>query len=137
MERAKRYNHPLSLIMFDLDHFKQVNDTYGHAIGDYVLQTLTKIARVNLREIDILIRWGGEEFIIIAPDTDLKSATVLAERIRKAVEEFTFDQVGKITVSFGVTQFKKDDTEDTIIKKADDAMYEAKRNGRNRVEVST
>ncbi|MEW6068230.1 MAG: diguanylate cyclase [Nitrospirota bacterium] len=135
IERARRYNHPLSMIMFDIDHFKKVNDTYGHTSGDYVLKALTQVVRENLRETDYLIRWGGEEFIIITPETDLGKAEMLAERTRKAIEDHTFDHVGKITVSFGVTQFIKDDTEDTFVKRADDATYIAKRKGRNRVEV--
>lgn len=135
-ERTKRYDHPLSIIMFDIDHFKKVNDIYGHAVGDYVLRTLTQIVKKNLRETDYLVRWGGEEFIIIAPDTDLKKAEILAERNRKASEKYKYDRAGTITVSFGVTQFIKDDNEETVIKRADDALYEAKRKGRNRVEVN-
>jgi diguanylate cyclase (GGDEF)-like protein len=136
LERAKRYNHPLSMLMFDIDHFKAINDTYGHSVGDYVLQTLAQIAKENLREIDYLVRWGGEEFIIIAPETDLGRAKALAERIRTAIENYRFDQTGKITISFGVTEFKENDTEDTFIRRADDAMYKAKEKGRNRVEVN-
>jgi diguanylate cyclase (GGDEF)-like protein/PAS domain S-box-containing protein len=135
IERAKRYNHPLSLIMFDIDHFKMVNDTYGHAVGDYVLQALTQIVKLDLRETDYLVRWGGEEFVIIAPDTDIERAEILAERVRKSAEEYKFERVGTVTVSFGVTQFAKNDTEDTFIKRTDDALYAAKRMGRNRVEV--
>ena len=136
LERAKRYNHPLSMLMFDIDHFKAINDTYGHSVGDYVLQTLAQIAKENLREIDYLVRWGGEEFIIIAPETDLGRAKALAERIRTAIENYRFDQAGKITISFGVTEFKENDTEDTFIRRADDAMYKAKEKGRNRIEVN-
>ena len=136
LERAKRYNHPLSMLMFDIDHFKAINDTYGHSVGDYVLQTLAQIAKENLREIDYLVRWGGEEFIIIAPETDLERAKALAERIRTAIENYRFDQAGKITISFGVTEFKENDTDDTFIRRADDAMYKAKEKGRNRVEVN-
>jgi len=136
LERAKRYNHPLSMLMFDIDHFKAINDTYGHSVGDYVLQTLAQIAKENLREIDYLVRWGGEEFIIIAPETDLGRAKALAERIRTAIENYRFDQAGKITISFGVTEFKENDIEDSFIRRADDAMYRAKEKGRNRVEVN-
>jgi diguanylate cyclase (GGDEF)-like protein/PAS domain S-box-containing protein len=135
IEGAKRYGHPLSLIMFDIDHFKTVNDTYGHAVGDYVLQALTQIVKLDLRETDYLVRWGGEEFVIIAPDTDIKRAEILAERVRKSTEEYKFERVGTVTVSFGVTQFTKEDTEDSFIKRTDDALYAAKRLGRNRVEV--
>ena len=134
-EIAKRYNHPLSMIMFDIDHFKRINDTYGHAAGDDVLQTLTRIVKENLRETDYLVRWGGEEFVVIAPETDMERARVLAERIRKAAEGYQFDEVGKVTISLGVTNFKDDDSEDSLIKRADDAMYTAKGKGRNRVEV--
>ncbi len=136
IERTKRYDHPLSIIMFDIDHFKKVNDTYGHTAGDYVLRTLTQIVKENLRETDYLVRWGGEEFIIIAPDTDLEKAKILAERNRKASEKYEYDHAGTVTASFGVTQFIKDDNEETVIKRADDALYEAKRKGRNRVEVN-
>ena len=136
IERTKRYDHPLSIIMFDIDHFKKVNDMYGHTVGDYVLQTLTQIVKENLRDTDYLVRWGGEEFIIIAPETDLKKAEILAERNRKASEGYKYDHIGTITASFGVTQFTKDDNEDTVIKRVDDALYEAKRKGRNRVEVN-
>jgi len=136
IERTERYEHPLSIIMFDIDRFKEVNDTYGHTVGDYVLRTLTQIVKKNLRGTDYLVRWGGEEFIIIAPDTDIKKAKILAERNRKASEKYKFDHAGTITVSFGVTQFVEDDDEDTVIKRVDDALYEAKRKGRNRVEVN-
>ncbi len=136
MERAKRYFHPLSIVMFDIDHFKKINDTFGHAVGDSVLRTLTKIVRKNLRETDYLVRWGGEEFILIAPDTDLEKAIVLVERIRKEIESYKFNHAGPVTVSFGIAEYKPDDTEDALIKRADDAMYDAKRKGRNRVEVS-
>jgi len=134
-ERVKRYNHALSMIMFDIDHFKKINDTHGHAAGDYVLQTLTQIVKENLRELDCLVRWGGEEFVVITPETDVGRAEVLAERIRKAIEGYHFDQAGTVTISLGVTQYGENDTEDSFIKRADDAMYAAKGKGRNRVEV--
>jgi len=136
IERSWRHNRPLSLLMFDIDHFKQVNDTYGHAVGDCVLKTMAELVRKNMRKIDCFVRWGGEEFMIIASETDLKTAGNTAERIRKIIESYRFDEAGKITVSFGVTQFGKDDTVDTFVKRADDALYKAKANGRNRVEVS-
>jgi len=134
-ERAKRYDHTLSIIMFDIDHFKKINDTYGHAAGDYVLQTLTQIVMENLREIDCLVRWGGEEFVVITPETDVASAEVLAERIRRAIEGYRFELTSTVTISLGVTQYRKNDSEDSFIKRADDAMYAAKGKGRNRVEV--
>jgi len=135
IERTKRHGRPLSISMFDIDRFKQVNDTYGHDVGDYVLKTLSQIAKKNMRGIDYLIRWGGEEFIIIALDTDVRGAETLSEKIRKAIEHYEFEEVKHITVSFGVTQFRQDDTEDSFIKRVDDALYHAKEKGRNRVEV--
>jgi diguanylate cyclase (GGDEF)-like protein/PAS domain S-box-containing protein len=136
IERTKRSRRPLSVAMFDIDRFKEVNDAYGHAVGDYVLKTLSQIAKRNVRDIDYLIRWGGEEFLVIALDTDLSGAEVMAEKIRKTIENYNFDKVGRVTVSFGVTQFKQDDTEDSFMKRADDALYQAKGKGRNRVEVT-
>jgi diguanylate cyclase (GGDEF)-like protein/PAS domain S-box-containing protein len=136
MDRTKRHDYPLSLLMFDIDHFKSINDTYGHNFGDYILKTLTQIVDRNLREVDYLIRWGGEEFLIITPDTNLRAAQILAERIREAIEKYRFNKDVKITVSFGVTQFNKVDTEDTFVKKADEALYKAKGKGRNCVEVT-
>jgi len=135
IKRTKRNGRPLSVALFDIDHFKKVNDAYGHDVGDSVLKTLSQIAKSNMRDIDYLIRWGGEEFILIALDTDLRGAEVIAEKIRHAIESHGFDKVGRVTVSFGVTQFKQDDTEDSFIKRADETLYKAKEKGRNRVEV--
>lgn len=136
IERVKRYNQLLSIIIFDIDHFKEVNDKYGHSVGDYVLRSIADIMKDNIRKIDYFIRWGGEEFMIISSETNLKEAYALAERIREIIENYLFENVGKVTASFGVTEFKEDDTEDSLIKRADDAMYEAKKKGRNRVEVN-
>jgi diguanylate cyclase (GGDEF)-like protein len=136
MERVKRHNQALSMIIFDIDHFKAVNDSYGHSAGDYVLKTIADIVRENIRKIDYFVRWGGEEFMIISSETNLDDAYALAERIRAIVENYTFEAVGKITVSFGVTEFKENDTENSFVKRADNAMYLAKRKGRNLVEVT-
>jgi diguanylate cyclase (GGDEF)-like protein/PAS domain S-box-containing protein len=135
MERVKRYGQQLSLIIFDIDRFKEVNDRYGHGAGDYVLKTVSDIVRENIRKIDYFVRWGGEEFMIISSETNLTEAYALAERIREIIENYVFENAGKVTISFGVTEFREDDTEDSLIKRADDAMYEAKRKGRNRVEM--
>jgi len=135
IERTKRSSTPLSIAMFDIDHFKKVNDAYGHDVGDYVLKTLSQIVKKKIRDIDYLIRWGGEEFIVIALDTDLRGTEMMAEKIRHAIGNYSFDKVGRVTVSFGVTQFKQEETEDSFIKRADDALYQAKEKGRNRVEV--
>jgi diguanylate cyclase (GGDEF)-like protein/PAS domain S-box-containing protein len=136
IERVKRYNQPLSMIMFDIDHFKKINDTYGHSAGDYVLKTIADIVRETIRKIDYLIRWGGEEFVIISSETNLEKAYVLAERIRGITESYKFDTIGKVTASFGVTEFKEGDTKDSLIRRMDNAMYSAKKKGRNRVEES-
>lgn len=136
MERFRRYNEPLSMIMFDIDNFKEINDTYGHNIGDNVLKKIAGITKETIRKIDYLVRWGGEEFMIISPKTNLEKAHSLAERLRSTIESYGFNEVGKVTVSFGVTEVKKEDTEDAFIKRVDDLMYEAKIQGKNRVEVS-
>jgi diguanylate cyclase (GGDEF)-like protein len=135
IERAKRFDHPLSMLMFDIDGFKKVNDTFGHLIGDYVLKTIADIIRANTRKINHLIRWGGDEFVIIPVETGLEGARVLSERLRNAIESFDFYKAGKITVSFGIAQFEKDDTEDAFLKRADDALYKSKASGGNRVEA--
>jgi diguanylate cyclase (GGDEF)-like protein len=135
IERFKRYGIPLSLMMFDLDHFKNVNDAFGHAVGDQILKKVTDIVAENKRILDYLVRWGGEEFMMIATETSLEPTVTLAERIRKVLEDHRFATVDGVTVSLGVTQFKEGDTVDTVITRVDDALYKAKKNGRNRVEV--
>jgi diguanylate cyclase (GGDEF)-like protein len=134
MERAKRFVHPLSMLMFDLDNFKDVNDNYGHATGDIVLKKVADIIRAHTRKINLLVRWGGDEFIVIPVETALDGAAVLSERLRQAIEFHTFEKVGKLTASFGVVQIREDDTEVTILKRLDDALYKAKNGGGNRVE---
>ncbi|WP_457568385.1 GGDEF domain-containing protein [Desulfurobacterium sp.] len=136
LERARRYDYPVSLIMFDIDHFKRVNDAFGHDAGDRVLKKITSIVKDSIRKVDTLVRWGGEEFIIFLPNTDKNGAAVLAEKIRKKVENTVFDEVGRVTVSFGVTQLERKDTVDELLKRVDRVLYKAKRLGRNRVEVS-
>lgn len=136
IERVNRFpDHPLSLIMYDIDHFKSVNDTYGHSAGDLVLESMADIVRKTIREIDYLIRWGGEEFLIIATGADLEYTKKLAERIRGVIENHPFNIASKITISLGVSQYKIGDDMESCIKRADNALYKAKRNGRNRVEV--
>lgn len=135
IERAKRYKSPLSLLMLDLDHFKNINDTYGHQVGDYVLKTIADIVKNNIRTIDFFGRWGGEEFMILLPETILKNAGELAEKIRSLIENYIFENVKLVTISCGVTQFIKDDTFDSFIKRVDDALYHAKKQGRNKIEI--
>jgi len=135
IQRCRRYNTMLSLLVLDIDYFKKINDRHGHLAGDSVLKTIVDLTRDNIRGTDCLTRWGGEEFIIVLPETGLERAEALAERIKRTVQDYEFDQVGKVTASFGVTQWKTDDLAETIIKRADDALYRAKKSGRNRVEV--
>ena len=141
MERANRYGHQLSLIMIDIDHFKKINDTYGHPQGDIVLKMIASVISSTLRSSDIAARYGGEEFSIILPETTLKGAAVLAERIRLAVEKLKIPlnckQITQ-TVSLGVTTYdpaKKKTKKGTVIDAADKAMYSSKKNGRNRVSI--
>ncbi len=131
--RAARYETPLAVILFDVDHFKQVNDSYGHEAGDDVLKGIARRVQQALRQSDLLFRFGGEEFLVVAPNTGPDGATTLAEKLRTAVAQTDFPPAGSITVSLGVSVFQRGDHERSLVKRADDALYEAKRAGRNRV----
>lgn len=133
IERTKRQNVEFSLIMFDLDHFKNVNDQFGHQAGDVVLKHVADIVKKGIRKIDCLARWGGEEFIVLLPGTNLGQAKALAERLCKNISEACMPEINHITASFGVTQFNDHDTVDTLIQKADESTYLAKSRGRNQV----
>ena len=135
LNRDSRYKNALSLVFCDLDNFKQINDHYGHKIGDDVLKAFARLVSENIRKTDTVARWGGEEFALLLPETDLKIATVAAEKLRRETEKFDFPHVGRITASFGVTQYIGGDTENSLINRADEALYTAKKNGRNRIEV--
>lgn len=130
--QAKRHKYSLSAIMIDIDHFKDVNDTYGHQVGDEVIIKISEIISLNIRKSDIFGRWGGEEFIIILPKTNIEEAFIVAENIRKKVEIHDFDKVGKKTISLGISEFDFDEDALEFVKNADAAMYEAKNNGRNK-----
>lgn len=130
---VQRYKNPLSLILFDIDHFKQVNDHYGHDAGDSVLIQLAKIGSSVLRATDVFFRWGGEEFLILCPHADEDQAYLLAQRLRKKVEESIFE-CGHIHISGGVTQYVPNELIEYTIKRADLALYDAKKSGRNRME---
>lgn len=130
---ARRYHKVFSVIMFDIDHFKEINDTLGHKVGDETLKKLVQIISRNLRASDIFARWGGEEFMALLPETELEGAVSLAEDLRKQVESADFDVAGYVTCSFGVISYNIDDNADTLIKRLDDTLYEAKKGGRNRV----
>jgi len=131
--RAKRYKSPLSLVMLDIDYFKKVNDTYGHDAGDQALIALSKEVRSLLRYSDIFCRYGGEEFIIIMPESTMIESKISANRIRKHVEELQIKDISHITISLGVTELQEDDTLESLLKRVDKALYLSKENGRNRV----
>jgi diguanylate cyclase (GGDEF)-like protein len=133
---ARRKELDLCIILIDIDHFKKVNDTYGHIIGDEILKFLVKQLDKELRDSDILARYGGEEFIVLLPDTDLDGGVKTAEKIRKAIEEETYkgDVEVAITISLGVAQLQNEKIINDLIRKSDEALYKAKNNGRNRVE---
>jgi len=134
---AKQNDVPLTLIIFDVDNFKLVNDTYGHQAGDIILIDLVNLISDNIKNGDIFARWGGEEFVVLTPATDLNGACNLAENLRKLVQLHPFSYVGnQMTLSFGIAQLVAEDTKKTLFEKADGALYEAKKNGRNRIEVA-
>ncbi|GGM98546.1 GGDEF domain-containing protein [Thermus composti] len=136
LTRAKRYGRPLSLVLLDLDGFKAVNDLHGHEVGDRVLQALAQCLKAHLRRSDRAVRLGGEEFTLLLPETPLPQALRLAERLRQAVEVIAVPPVARITASFGVAEAGPTDTPLTLLRRADEAMYRAKRKGKNRVEAA-
>lgn len=134
IDRANRYKHRFALIMFDIDHFKHVNDTYGHHVGDTVLIEISSLVKNNLRKTDAIIRWGGEEFVVIASETTLPNAAVLGDKLRVLISKHNFNPGGQITSSFGISEYIYSETAETIMKRVDSALYTAKKNGRNRIE---
>lgn len=134
IDRAKRYHGDLSLIMFDIDHFKRVNDNFGHDVGDLILIEVALLVKDTIRRTDLFARWGGEEFMILTPNTDIDNAKKLAEKIRSAIQSHVFPSIKNLSCSFGVCQFKGDYDLETLTKKVDRALYQAKDNGRNRIE---
>jgi diguanylate cyclase (GGDEF)-like protein len=134
LSKARRHDHPLSALMMDIDHFKSINDTYGHGAGDAVLFGVAEILKQTCRKEDIVARYGGEEFVVLLPDSPAAAALDCAERIRKAIEGSVFPEIDrKVTASLGATLFAPTDTEESFIQRADAALYEAKASGRNRV----
>ncbi|MBT5261957.1 MAG: GGDEF domain-containing protein [Nitrospina sp.] len=137
VERVKRSQDELSLIFFDIDFFKKVNDTFGHDVGDLVLIEVVQKTKGNIRQTDSLYRTGGEEFIILTPNTDQEQAGILANKVRQAIEKHDFETVGRVTVSLGCAQFdKKEDSAEQMLKRADQALYRAKEGGRNQVIIA-
>jgi diguanylate cyclase (GGDEF)-like protein len=135
MREVRRSGKPLSIIIFDIDHFKSVNDRFGHLLGDQVLRAIAGITIGSLRRSDVVCRWGGEEFLVLAKDCDSTNAVGLAEKVRSGVQAWSLPAVGeplRVTVSLGVAQLADGDTDDTLLSRADAALLQAKREGRNR-----
>ena len=133
--QQESHSHNSSLLMFDLDFFKKVNDTYGHQVGDDVLVTFAKTISRNIRSNDVFARWGGEEFVLLLVGTPEETALTIANNLRKRIENTNFAGAGKITCSIGLSTYIQDDTVETWFARVDEALYKAKENGRNRVEV--
>jgi two-component system, cell cycle response regulator len=135
MERGKRYNNVFSVLMLDIDHFKKVNDEHGHAAGDKALEHLAQVIKKHMRQVDVPCRFGGEEFAIIIPHTNLEGSYQIAERLRRFVQDNPINYQNKdifFTISIGLAQYEQTIAdEDELLKSADDALYQAKRNGRN------
>lgn len=130
----KRYGNTFSILMYDIDRFKKINDLYGHQVGDDVLVQMSALIKSQLRESDFIFRIGGEEFVILLPETFLQSANVIAKKIKDSVEqELKTIQNKVITISIGVTQVEEHDSADSIFKRVDEYLYAAKNSGRNRV----
>jgi diguanylate cyclase (GGDEF)-like protein len=133
ISRARRQNTPLSCVLLDIDHFKEVNDTFGHQAGDYVLRELSALLRRTVRAYDILVRWGGEEFLVVLPGVGHEQALKLAERIRQAIENMPLAGIGGITASVGVAALGSDYSFEGMFAVADRRLYSAKASGRNTV----
>lgn len=134
ISKYKRYKIPFSILLLDIDHFKKINDNYGHDKGDFVIKTISSLIRRNIRSSDICSRWGGEEFLILASNSDLKSALKLSENLKELIEKSQFETKYSITISIGVSTFDENLSQEELLKLADNALYKAKKNGRNRVE---
>ena len=134
--RFIRYQRPLCLAIFDIDYFKAINDTYGHLVGDRILISLAEFFHKNTRDIDIFARWGGEEFVLLMGETKIDEAQKVCEKLVRGVEEMEIKNLPKITMSAGVTEIDKDDSKEEFFQRADSALYDAKRNGRNQVVVN-
>ena len=136
IERSERYKKGFSIIIMDIDFFKRVNDRFGHLAGDQLLKMFSDIMRDTIRHTDTAGRWGGEEFVVLCPETKMDGAMALADKIRQRIESYIFNSFGKQTASFGVACYVDDDSVDSIISRADIALYDAKNSGRNRVAVN-
>lgn len=133
IDRCQRYKNNFGCAILDIDHFKQVNDTYGHLVGDQVIKDISNLINNNIRKSDIFGRWGGEEFVLILPQIDSHNMFIYLEKLRVLISNYSFKQVGTKTISIGATLYQVNDTVDSITKRADDALYQAKEQGRNNV----
>lgn len=133
IEQSRRYGRPLSLVLMDLDRFKNINDTFGHDAGDVELEKVSQIARHRTRRSDCFARYGGEEFVLLVPSTNLDGAWTIAESIRRAIESADHSSLPQVTASFGVAQYETNESRSDFLKRADQALYAAKQQGRNRV----
>lgn len=133
IEGYVRYHTPFTLLLIDLDHFKNINDTYGHNEGDRILKSVSELIKIQTRETDICVRWGGEEFMVVASNTDRDNGVTLAHKLQETIANHPFDIPMPITISIGVSSVMKGDTIESIVKAADTALYRAKEEGRNRV----
>jgi diguanylate cyclase (GGDEF)-like protein len=134
--RSSRYGSSLSILLFDIDYFKKINDTFGHQVGDTTLIAVAEIIMARTREVDIAGRWGGEEFMIICPQTGMKGASELAEELRIAISAHKLDEVDEVTCSFGVAEYNRGEHVTDLLMRADMALYKAKKGGRNRVVIA-
>lgn len=136
ISKTNRYeSQTLSVLLIDIDYFKRINDTYGHLTGDVILKEIAKILSVCSRDSDIVARWGGEEFIIMLPHTNIEQAYIVAEKLRATVENHKFEKDLRITCSIGISQYHKIESKENLFQRVDDALYKAKNNGRNRIEM--
>lgn len=133
IQRSRRYNSTFSIILLDIDNFKNTNDSFGHNTGDRVLVQIAEVIRKTIRQSDIASRWGGEEFLVFCPHTNADGAFSLAEKLRRNIEQNEFEEVGYKTASFGVTSVEHGDTVQSMISRADEALYSAKSSGKNLV----
>jgi len=135
MQRSSRYKTALSIVIADIDFFKKVNDTYGHIAGDNILEDFASIIKDNIRSTDMAFRYGGEEFVILLPNTTAQEAKQLTKKLRKIVNSHSFKEPKSITCSYGISEYKEKDTKEKFFKKADDALYFVKNNGRDNIAV--
>ena len=136
ISKYKRYKTPFSLLLIDIDYFKKINDTYGHDKGDLIIKQISSLIQQNIRNTDISARWGGEEFLILAPNSDLNGALKLANNLKELIENAQFEVKQKVTISVGVSVFEENLNQEKLLKLADNALYKAKGSGRNRVETA-